>query len=446
MASSCSRLALSLAAALLPGSGALAATGYTFETIALEGSAAPGTSDTFGDFLDVTLDESDRIAFGAPLASGFPNAGVWVDPGAGGPVLRTRNGHASPPPHTGSFVGFSGFMRLDGSGRAAYAAILTGSVDGIFLDTAGTDSVLIAEGNAAPVPPGGTLAAAIASIGFFGMNTAGDVAFRSNVTGGTSSQAVFTRSALGVLAMRAGAGTSVFGGSETFVSFSNSLALNDANTVAFEATTSGGPASPGLFTRSVGSTLALARAGNPAPNTGGGTLVNFLYPAINASGSVAFLSNVTGGTSAGGLFVASPTVTSIVVAGQVIPGAGPTTTIASLPDIASDGSVAMSLAFGSGPVTGGVYVHDAGSFTPVALAGETAPDSGGATFASFGFLSRNNAGRVAFVGTLSDGRSGIFLAKPAAAPAVPMLTGAAPALLMLLLAATAAVSLRHFAR
>ena len=81
-----SRLAFAAALALLPGS-AQAATGYTLEAIALEGSPAPGTSDSFGEFLDVTLDESGRVAFSAPLASGFPNAGVWVDPGSGGPVL-----------------------------------------------------------------------------------------------------------------------------------------------------------------------------------------------------------------------------------------------------------------------------------------------------------------------------------------------------------------------
>ena len=133
----------------------------------------------------------------------------------------------------------------------------------------------------------------------------------------------------------------------------------------------------------------------------------------------------------------------MAVAGQVIPGAGPITTLASLPDIASDGSVVMSFAFGSGPVAGGVYVHDAGSFQPVALAGEIAPDSGGATFASFGFLSRNNAGRVAFVATLGDGRSGVFLASPAATPAVPSLSGPRLALLVLLLGVAARVSLRY---
>ena len=444
MANAFSRLALSLTLALVPGSGALAATGYTFETIALEGSPAPGTSNAFGDFLDVALDEAGRVAFGAPLSSGFPNAGVWVDEGAG-PVLRTRNGHASPPPYGGSFLAFGGYSRLDGSGRVAYGAILTGSVDGLYLDTAGTDSVLIAEGNAAPTPPGGTLAASISSIGFFGMNTAGDVAFRSNVSGGSSTQAVFVRSASGVVAMRAGAGASVFGGPETFVSFGNP-ALNDSNTVAFDAATSGGPASPGLFARTGSGTLALARAGDAAPNTGGGTLVNFLYPAINSAGTVAFLANVTGGAAEGGLFKASSSVESVAVAGQVIPGAGPITTIASLPEISSDGRVAMSLVFGSGPVAGGVYVHDAGGFEPVALAGEVAPDSGGAAFASFGFLSRNDAGRVAFVATLADGRSGAFLATPTPAPPVAMLTRPALALLALLLVGTAAASLRRFAR
>ncbi len=439
-----SRLALAMAAMLLPAPGAFAAAGYTISTIALEDSPAPGTSDDFGAFLDVTLDESGRVAFGAPLSSGFPNSGIWVDTGTG-PVLRTRNGHPAPAPYAGSFLVFGGHVRLYGSGSAAFGAVLTGSIDGLFLDTAGTDSVLVAEGSAAPVPPGGTLAASISNIGFFGMNAAGDVAFRSNVSGGSHARGVFLRSVAGLVEMLAGAGDSVFGGPETFVSFGYP-ALNDAGSVAFEAVTSGGPASPGLFANTGIATLALARAGDAAPDTGGGTLVDFLYPAINADGSVAFLSNVTGGSATGGLFVASSAVEGVAVEGQAIPGAGPITTISSLPDIASDGAVAMSLSFGSGPIAGGVYVHDAGVVTPVALAGEIAPGTGGAEFASFGFLSRNDAGRVAFVATLDDARTGVFLAKPSAPPAVPLLTGPALPLLALLLAGTAAATLRRVSR
>jgi hypothetical protein len=132
------------------------------------------------------------------------------------------------------------------------------------------------------------------------------------------------------------------------------------------------------------------------------------------------------------------------VEGQSVPGAGPITSISSLPDLSNDGALAMSLAFGSGPVVGGVYLRQGGAFTPVALAGETAAGAGGAEFASFGFLSRNQAGRVAFVATLEDGRTGVFLASPAAAPpAVPALTGPAPFALALLLALSAAVWLRR---
>jgi hypothetical protein len=97
----------------------------------------------------------------------------------------------------------------------------------------------------------------------------------------------------------------------------------------------------------------------------------------------------------------------------------------------------MSLAFASGPVAGGVYVHDAGNFTPVALAGEVPPDTGGAQLASFGSVSRNDAGQVAFVATLGDARTGVFLATPMAPPQIPLLPGAALPALGLALAVSA---------
>jgi hypothetical protein len=83
-------------------------------------------------------------------------------------------------------------------------------------------------------------------------------------------------------------------------------------------------------------------------------------------------------------------------------------------------------------VAGGVYVHEAGSFTPVALAGEHAPGVGGAAFASFGMVKQNATSQIAFVATLADGRKGVFLATPAV-PAVPALPVAAAPILALLL-------------
>ena len=429
------RLAVTAAAALLPASAGLAATGYELETIALQAAPAPGTADAWGEFLDVALDESGRVAFGAPLAAGFPNAGVWVDPGTG-PELRVRNGHPAPAPQVGSYLAFGSFARLDDSGRLGFAAVLTGGIDGIFLDTAGTDSVLVAEGHAAPTPPGGTFPGGISDLGFFGMNAAGDMSFRSNVTGGSHARGVFVRSAGGSLSMVVGDGDPVGGGPETFTSFGYP-AINDVGDLAYSAETSGGPASPGLFRDTGGGAMPLALAGDPAPGTGGGTLVDFLYPAIGAGGEVVFLANIAGSSATGGLFVASPAVASVVVEGQSIAGAGPVSVMSSLPAISGDGAIAMSLAFASGPVSGGVYVHDAGNFMPVALAGEVPPDTGGAQLASFGIVSRNDAGQVAFVATLGDARTGVFLATPMAPPQIPLLPGAALPALGLALAVSA---------
>jgi hypothetical protein len=430
MASLLARVALA-AVSLLPAA-ALAAAGYELRTVALQGAPAPGTADAYGEFLDVDLDAAGRVAFGAPLSSGFPNAGVWVDPGTGA-VLHVRNGQPAPPPQVGTYLAFGSFARLDASGRLGFASILTGGIDGIFLDSAGTDSVLVAEGHAAPTPPGGTFAGGISDLGFFGMNGAGDVAFRANVTGGSQPRGVFVRSAGGSLALIAGAGDPVTGGPETFTSFGYP-AINDAGALAYSAVTNGGPASPALLSESGGGRAVLARAGDSAPGTGGGTVSDFLYPALGAGGEVVFLAPVAGSGSGvtGGVFVASPALASVVVEHQSLPGAGPVSQMASLPSVSSDGAIPLSLAFASGPVAGGVYVYDAGDFGAVALAGEHPPGSGGAALASFGMVKRNAAGQVAFVGTLDDGRKGVFLATPAV-PAVPALPIAAAPILALLL-------------
>ena len=185
----CSQLALTLAAALLPGSAALAATGYTFETMRSRARPRPVPADSFGDFLDVTLDEANRVGLrraallGLPQRRGLGGSGDGRSPCCA-PATATRPGSL----RAGNFLAFGAFTRLDGSGRAAYGAPPDRQRRWPLPRHGRHRLRMIAEGNAAPTPPGGTLAAAISSLGFFGMSTAGDVAFRSNVTGGTSSQ------------------------------------------------------------------------------------------------------------------------------------------------------------------------------------------------------------------------------------------------------------------
>ena len=124
----------------------------------------------------------------------------------------------------------------------------------------------------------------------------------------------------------------------------------------------------------------------------------------------------------------------------VLQGGGSITCVSSLPETRSDGSVAMSRGFSSGPVSAGVYERSPGfGYSPVAHAFETAPDAGGALLTGFGFLGLNDAGQVAFVATLDDGRSGVFLATPTV-PEVPAVPIAALPLLGVLRVATAVAS------
>ncbi|MGH0033333.1 MAG: DUF7453 family protein [Myxococcota bacterium] len=420
---------------LLPIAPAAAAPGYVVSTVAVEGAAAPGTADTYGAFLDVTLDEAGRVAFSAPLGSGFPAAGVWLDPGSG-PVLRFRDGEAAPPPVTGTYIGLGSMVGLDGAGRLAVPIVVntgSGGVNGLFLDTAGSDSTLLAEGDPAPTAPPGTLDLDLNGLSPFGMNAAGDVSFFSGTNAGAGPSGVFVRAAAGGVSRVAQQGDLLGAGPDAFQGF-GTTSLNDAGQVAFAASLAGGSASEGLFLDSGSGAATLALDVDTAPDTGGGTFVDFLMPQVNAGGRVLFLSNVAGGTATGGAFLASPAVSAVAVENQVVPGAGPITTM-SLPDLAGDDSVALSLGFGSGPVLAGVYVHASGAFDPVALDGESPPDTGGATFASFGFVDQNDAGQVAFVATLDDGRTGVFLASPAPhVPALPALALAATGALLVLAA------------
>jgi hypothetical protein len=202
-------------------------------------------------------------------------------------------------------------------------------------------------------------------------------------------------------------------------------ALNDAGDVVFPAFVIGGSVGRGLFRDSGGVDSALALAGDPAPDTGGGTFVDFLYPDFNASGDVAFLANVNGGSATGGIFrISGGVVNAVAVEHGTAPGTGGGTyaVVTSLAPLNQGGDVVFSAALTGGSVDAGVFRFDAasGQVVPVALFGEIAPDGGGATFAQFGFVDLNDAGQVALQATLSDENRGLFLASaPPAVPALP---------------------------
>lgn len=79
----------------------------------------------------------------------------------------------------------------------------------------------------------------------------------------------------------------------------------------------------GVF-RDDGSSLAgIAVTGHEAPGSGGGTYSDFrLNPDINAAGEVAVAATVTGGTTAGGIFIVpEPSLTASLAIGALTLGA-----------------------------------------------------------------------------------------------------------------------------
>jgi hypothetical protein len=117
--------------------------------------------------------------------------------------------------------------------------------------------------------------------------------------------------------------------------------------VAFVSDRNGDPSSA-IFAGTPGTTLtSVAIQGNTAP--AGGNYNNFSSLELNAAGQVAFLANLTGGSSTRGVFVGIP--------GQPL--------------------------------------------ETIALNGSTAPDSGGATYNGIGDLALNASGQVVFTSILT---------------------------------------------
>src|SRR5207237_2667592 len=81
-----------------------------------------------------------------------------------------------------------------------------------------------------------------------------------------------------------------------FAKFSERLGLGDAGTIAFHGLLKAAPVAAAIFAIEDGRPRVVARLGDPAP--GGGHFSNFgLWPAVGASGAIAFAGSVDDGPS-----------------------------------------------------------------------------------------------------------------------------------------------------
>lgn len=287
----------------------------SLQTVALSSTAAPvgGNYIAMGD---PVLNGAGRVAFVALLTSGSSPEAIFT--GAPG-SLQTAALAGTAAPAGGNYSSFSSFVGpvINGSGQVAFAATLTGgsSTQGIFVGAPGAVQAAALTNTAAPA--GGNYSGFVTSV----LNGAGQVAFQASLTGGSSTRGIFA-GAPGAVQATALQGTAAPAGGN-YVSFFNPV-LNGAGQVAFRADLTGGSSSRGLFAGAPGAIQTVALLGAAAPR--GGNYSSLSDAAINGLGQVVFLSDLDANVNARGLFAGMPgNLSAIVLHGDVIdidPGPG----------------------------------------------------------------------------------------------------------------------------
>ncbi len=323
------------------------------------------------------------------------------------PVPVALSGHAAP---TGG-GNYSTFYtpQLNATGDVAFRADLSGGTSGggIFAGQPGFLQTVVLRNTPAPVFGNFNL------IGNFVLNDNGAVAFRIGLVGTSGGSAgIFLRMPSSTPTTVVLQGTSAGGGATYGV---GDPKLNSVDKVAFETPLSGGSHSSGIFfgQGSPLTSIALANTLTPA----GDTLTGFDPPTVNTPGLVAFQASLTG-ASTSGIFVrdtlnlGAPLITA-ALAGTAAPAGGNYSGTFSQPVLNDLGHIAFRASLTGGTSTTGIFAGAAGfPLATIALQGSAAPAGG--NYTGFGTPRLNTAGQVAFAANLSGLATprGIFVGTP----------------------------------
>ncbi|MBY0111324.1 MAG: hypothetical protein K2Y21_00775 [Phycisphaerales bacterium] len=168
----------------------------------------------------------------------------------------------------------------------------------------------------------------------------------------------------------------------------------------FVGSTTGGSAAQAIFRHNAGSTSALFARGAAAPGTGG-TLQNFSNVAVNASGNVAFIATVNGGTSSGAIYKSGPgaTLSPVALAGTAAPGGETYNGFSAQPSFNKFGHTLFQANMLGG--TSRIFRSDAGGTSLVFSDSTSFPTFGNAS--SFGNAVINDAGTIAVNASFAAG-------------------------------------------
>jgi hypothetical protein len=298
-----------------------------------------------------------------------------------------------------------GGLALNNSGQTAFTGPLTGggvnstNDVGIWSEGSGSLALIARKGNQAPGMPDGAVFNPPFSVGSLDLNNAGQMAFRSSVTGGgvdsTNNYGIWLGTA-GDLSLVARKGDHP-PGTPSGVKFGTpiALALNDAGQIAFSAGLAGTGIDStndfGLWSGAPDSLALVAREGDHAPGTEDGVVFAKLSDPydtliLNAAGQTAFFAQLAGsGISATNDF-----------------GIWATDRSGALQLIAREGDPLEVAPGDFRTVSGLIFFDTANQYV-----------SGNSDGRPSAF---NNRGQVAFAARFTDGTSGIFVSNAVAIP------------------------------
>jgi hypothetical protein len=292
-----------------------------------------------------------------------------------------------------------------------------------------TLSKVVAVGDSTPVGVGGTFSTFVTTSGFPTVPVVTNnlqVSFWSVIVGGTSSQGAFLASGGSITKIAAAGDATPLGG--TYLGFGPLPNPNDSGDVTFWAALSGSSAGVctsylaecAVFQVSGGSTTTVVAAGDTGPPGVGGTVTDIgAVPLMNGAGQVTVWTSISNGFASEAVVRYTEGVFDNVAAeGNTTPIGGTYTDFVGgltfgIPEINNLGQVVFRGDVTGGSGTVGIFLTDPPPsvvFEEAAIAGETAPGTGGGTFDSNFDLDINGSGQAVFRNTVSGGTatSGLF--------------------------------------
>ena len=313
-----------------PSRGVFVYDGTSFNKVALSGEVAPGSGgNTYRTFNQTQINDSDQVAFRGRLEpAAIGPLGLFFGSPTSAAAKIALPGETAPGTGGGAFLTFQ-VIGINNSGQVAWISNITGGTTprALFVGTPSSISKVAAIGDPAP-GTAGTFAGLPNNPVLYFLNGNGDLAFATGVAGGgATTNGIWIGNGSGPpskLMVNTDPTATALGGN--FGGGIRVRGFNSAGKVLFQSNPdSGASSSHALFLKDLANPAQVAYArGQSAP---GGTteLFDFTSAALlNDAGNVAFLSSLTGGPSAMGWFLGSGTAapTNVALEGQATPIGG----------------------------------------------------------------------------------------------------------------------------